>query len=88
MLMEVSPKVASIFLLLMREYQEDNINIRIPSGSPKKKESYRNVALFLFALSSDAHAGSHSESGGNGGKDGDYDVQDFAPSVFFHLLKG
>jgi len=54
----------------------------------KKKESYRNVALFLFALSSDTHAGSHSESGGDGGQYGDYDVQDFSPEVLvFHFLE-
>ena len=33
-----------------------------------------------------AHAGSHSESGGDGGKYGDHDVQDLAPNVLvFHF---
>ena len=35
-----------------------------------------------------AHAGSHPEGGGDGGKNGNQYVQDFAPSIFFHLLKG
>ena len=32
-----------------------------------------------------AHARSHPEGGGDGGQYGDYDVQDFAPEVFFHF---
>ena len=33
-----------------------------------------------------AHAGGHSEGGGDGGKYGDHDVQDLAPDFFvFHL---
>ena len=36
--------------------------------------------LFLYA-----NAAGHSESGGNGGEHGDYDVEDFTPDVFvFH----
>ena len=33
-----------------------------------------------------AHAGGHSEGGGDGGKYGNHDVQDFAPDCFVHEL--
>ena len=36
-----------------------------------------------------AHAGGHSEGGGDGGKYGNHDVQAFSPDVFVHfILKG
>ena len=44
-----------------------------------------------FALSCclHAHARSHPEGGGDGGKYGNHDVQDFAPDFFVHfILKG
>ena len=35
----------------------------------------------------DAHARGDTESGGNGGEDGDYDVQDFTPKgLVFHFF--
>ena len=33
-----------------------------------------------------AHAGSHSEGGGDGGEYGNHDVQDLAPDFFVHEL--
>ena len=34
-----------------------------------------------------AHAGSHSEGGGDGGEYGNHDVQDLAPECFVHFLE-
>ena len=51
--------------------------------SQKRRESIRKKCS-LFVLH--AHARSHPEGGGDGGKYGDYDVQDFSPDVLvFHL---
>ena len=48
----------------------------------KKGHTPKNASPFFHLH---AHAGSHTEGGGDGGKYGDQNVQDFAPDVLvFH----
>ena len=49
----------------------------------KSPRPSRDMVIF-FCLH--AHAGSHSEGGGDGGKYGNHDVQDLAPDCFVHEL--
>ena len=54
---------------------------------PNKKRDTLQKCIPFFHLH--AHAGSHPEGGGDGGKYGNHDVQDLAPDFFVHfILKG
>ena len=67
----------SLFLALFFEFCcKDSESIR------DIKDSYESNSLFCLH----AHAGSHPEGSGDGGKYGDQNVQDFSPDVLvFHL---
>jgi hypothetical protein len=71
--------------------EERNPQVHCPTGREeqiianvtKRRESIRKKCS-LFVLH--AHARSHPEGGGDGGKYGDQNVQDFSPDVLvFHL---
>jgi len=58
-------------------------------GAKRKRGKMVLIGLKPFAPALKvlhAHAGGHPEGGGDGGKYGNYDVQDFAPDFFVHFL--
>ena len=73
---------------LAQQVEHNTFNVGVLGSSPKRitkeKESYESNSLFLFWLHT--HARSHPEGGGDGGKYGNYDVQDFAPNFFVHFI--
>ena len=69
--------------LIIREINYGLISNSCKTASPRYLQTPvgdNEGRLFLYA-----NAAGHSESGGNGGEHGDYDVEDFTPDVFvFH----